>query len=130
MNRKTLRCLSFLLVLIGAGPATSVYAGLRDNNLIEFSRSSYLNMSQRALLCRPLLRSIRTEKVIITRETEGTLLVTTLLSDSIRSKSTSLAKVLMEESIHRDGGTSSTFTAECPAFSTSTVIKKSFWRLR
>lgn len=38
MNRRAFLC---LLVLLGAGSPLPVYAGLRDNNLIEFSRGSY-----------------------------------------------------------------------------------------
>jgi hypothetical protein len=64
MNRKTLRCLLFLLILISAGPVTSVHAGLRDNNLIEFSRGSYTNMSQRALLWPPFVKIYQDGKVI------------------------------------------------------------------
>ena len=64
MNREALRCLSFLLVLIGAGSLTSVYAGLRDNNLIEFSRGSYMNMSQKALLWPPFVKIYQDGKII------------------------------------------------------------------
>ena len=64
MNGAALRCLSFALVLISAGSLTSVYAALRDNNLIEFSRGSYPNMSQKALLWPPLVKIYQDGKVI------------------------------------------------------------------
>src|SRR5678816_4558631 len=64
MNRKSLRSFSFLLVLIGAGFFTSVYVGLCDNNFIEFSRGSYSNMSQKAMLWPPFVKIYQDGKVI------------------------------------------------------------------
>lgn len=54
-------CLFFLL---GVASLTPIYAGLRDNNLIEFSQGSYLNMSTRALLWPPVLKIYQDGKVI------------------------------------------------------------------
>lgn len=70
MNRKTLRCSLLLLVLLSAGPVTSVYAGLRDNNLIEFSRRSYTFMGQRALLWPPFVKIYQNGKVVRYEEDE------------------------------------------------------------
>jgi len=53
-----------LLVLLAAGSLTSAYAGLRDNNLIEFSRGSYGNMSRRAMLWPPIVKIYQDGKVI------------------------------------------------------------------
>ncbi len=64
MNRPALSCFLFLLVLVAAGSLTSVYAGLRDNNLIEFSRGSYGNMSQTAMLWPPFVKIYQDGKVI------------------------------------------------------------------
>lgn len=64
MNRELFRCVSFLLVLMGVGSLTSAYAGLRDNNLIEFSRGSYIHMRQRALLWPPFVKIYQDGKVI------------------------------------------------------------------
>jgi hypothetical protein len=41
-----------------------LYAGLRDNNLIEFSRGSYLNMSTSAILWPPVVKIYQDGKVV------------------------------------------------------------------
>ena len=64
MNRKRM-CLGLaVVVLFGVGALHSVYAGLRDNNLIEFSRGSYPNMSTKALLWPPFVKIYQDGKVI------------------------------------------------------------------
>jgi hypothetical protein len=52
------------LLLMSMGALTSVYAGLRDNNLIEFSRGSYGNMSQTAMLWPPFVKIYQDGKVV------------------------------------------------------------------
>lgn len=64
MNRELFRCLLFLVALMGVGSLTSAYAGLRDNNLVEFSRGSYSNMSQKAMLWPPFVKIYQDGKVI------------------------------------------------------------------
>jgi hypothetical protein len=53
-----------MLVLLGAGSLSPIYAGLRDNNLIEFSRGSYGNMSIKAMLWPPFVKIYQDGKVI------------------------------------------------------------------
>lgn len=60
MNRSLLS----LLLLLGLASIAPVYAGLRDNNLIEFSRGSYGNMSTRAMLWPPVVKIYQDGKVI------------------------------------------------------------------
>src|SRR5882672_2664058 len=64
MNRKTFRLSLCLLIVIGGTSLSPVRAGLRDNNLIEFSRGSYGNMSVRAMLWPPFVKIYQDGKVI------------------------------------------------------------------
>ncbi len=64
MNRSTFKLGLCLLVVIGSASLSPVRAGLRDNNLIEFSRGSYGNMSLRAMLWPPLVKIYQDGKVI------------------------------------------------------------------
>ena len=68
MNRHALRCFLCLLFLVAAGSLTSAYAGLRDNNLIEFSRGSYGEtfgkLPLRAFLWPPFVKIYQDGKVI------------------------------------------------------------------
>lgn len=64
MNRKTFRLGLCLLIVIGAASLSPVRAGLRDNNLIEFSRGSYGNMSVKAMLWPPFVKIYQDGKVI------------------------------------------------------------------
>ena len=89
MNREALRCLLCVLVLIGVGSFTSVYAQLRDWNLIEFSYGLYAERSQRALIWPPFVKIYQDGKLIHYEGEENGryLLVNWLLSNSIRSRS-------------------------------------------
>jgi hypothetical protein len=64
MRYKQLRVTLCLLVMLVAAAVSPVYAGLRDNNLIEFSRGSYTNMSQTAILWPPFVKIYQDGKVI------------------------------------------------------------------
>ncbi|HEY0761180.1 MAG TPA: hypothetical protein VGD61_02325 [Pyrinomonadaceae bacterium] len=64
MNHLYLKPLTFVLLLFGVASLTPVCAGIRDNNLIEFSRGSYGNMSVRAMLWPPELKIYQDGKVI------------------------------------------------------------------
>jgi hypothetical protein len=64
MNSKTFRLGLCLLVVVGAASFSPIRAGLRDNNLIEFSRGSYGNMSVQAMLWPPLVKIYQDGKVI------------------------------------------------------------------
>jgi len=64
MKSKTFRLGLCLLVVIGAASFSPVRAGLRDNNLIEFSRGSYGNMSVKAMLWPPIVKIYQDGKVI------------------------------------------------------------------
>ncbi len=57
----TTLCLFFVL---GMGALYPVYAGLRDNNLIEFSQGAYGNMSRKAMLRPPFVKIYQDGKVI------------------------------------------------------------------
>jgi hypothetical protein len=64
LKRKRFRLGLCLLVVIGAASLSPVRAGLRDNNLIEFSRGSYGNMSVKAMLWPPFVKIYQDGKVI------------------------------------------------------------------
>lgn len=64
MNRAYLRLAFCVLVLLTTSSFSSVYAVLRDNNLIEFSRGSYPNMSLEAILWPPFVKIYQDGKVI------------------------------------------------------------------
>jgi len=64
MNRKILSLVFCLLVLLGGALLSPVYAGLRDNNLIEFSRGSYPNMSTKAMLWPPFVKIYQDGKCV------------------------------------------------------------------
>jgi len=53
-----------VLVLLTTASLSPVYAGLGDNNLIEFSRGSYPNMSRKAILWPPFVKIYQDGKVI------------------------------------------------------------------
>jgi hypothetical protein len=53
-----------LLVVIGAASFSPIRAGLRDTNLIEFSRGSYANTSIKAMLWPPVVKIYQDGKVI------------------------------------------------------------------
>ena len=92
MNRELFRCLSFLLVLMGVSSLTSTYAGLRDNNLIEFSHGSYSNMSQKALLWPPLVKIYQDGKVIhYEGDEDGRFFVSHLTAEQLNSLKKRLA---------------------------------------
>lgn len=72
VNRITLRLGLCVLVVIGSASLSPVQAGLRDNNLIEFSRGSYGNMSVKAMLWPPFVKIYQDGKVIhLESEEEG-----------------------------------------------------------
>ena len=56
MNRTYLKLVFYMFVLLTTASISPVYAGLRDNNLIEFSRGSYPNMSLKAILRPPFVK--------------------------------------------------------------------------
>ncbi len=64
MKRKHFRWAFCVLVPLCAGSLFPIYAGLRDNNLIEFSRGSYGNMSRKAMLWRPFVKIYQDGKII------------------------------------------------------------------
>ena len=64
MNRNRFRLLLAALILFGVGALQPVYAGLKDNNLIEFSFGSYPNRSNKAMLWPPLVKIYQDGKVI------------------------------------------------------------------
>ena len=64
MNRQHVKPLLSVLILFGTASLCPVYAGLRDNNLIEFSRGSYANMSIRAMLWPPFVKIYQDGKVV------------------------------------------------------------------
>jgi hypothetical protein len=64
MKRKYFIWALCVLVLFCAGSLSPIYAGLRDNNLIEFSRGSYGNMSRKAMLWPPFVKIYQDGKVI------------------------------------------------------------------
>jgi hypothetical protein len=56
MNHVTLKPLLCVLFLLSVASLTPVHAGLNDNNLIEFSRGSYPNMSIKASFWPPFVK--------------------------------------------------------------------------
>ena len=64
MNRTYLRLVFCMFVLLTMASISPVYAGLRDNNLIEFSRGSYPYMGLRAILWPPFVKIYQDGKVI------------------------------------------------------------------
>jgi hypothetical protein len=64
MKRKHFIWAFCVLVLLCAGSLSPIYAGLRDNNLIEFSRGSYGNMSRKAMIWPPFVKIYQDGKVI------------------------------------------------------------------
>ena len=51
-------------MLLAMASLSPVYAGLRDNNLIEFGRGSYANMSVKAMLWPPFVKIYQDGRVI------------------------------------------------------------------
>ena len=64
MNLKTFRLSLCVLIVIGAASFSPIRAGLRDNNLIEFSRGSYAWRTRTAMLWPPLVKIYQDGKVI------------------------------------------------------------------
>ena len=64
MNGAYPRLLLCLVVLLTPASLAPTYAALRDNNLIEFSRGSYPNMSLEAILWPPFVKIYQDGKVI------------------------------------------------------------------
>ena len=64
MNRNRLTLLLAAIILLGGGTVHSVYAGLQDNNLIEFSRGSYPNTRTTLMVWPPSLKIYQDGKVI------------------------------------------------------------------
>lgn len=64
MNHVAPRPLLCVLFFLGVASLRPVHAGLRDNNLIEFSRGSYGNMSTVAMLWPPLVKIYQDGKVV------------------------------------------------------------------
>lgn len=64
MNLKIFRLSVCVLIIIGAASFSHVRAGLRDNNLIEFSRGSYAHRTVQALLWPPTVKIYQDGKII------------------------------------------------------------------
>ena len=64
MNQQTLRIVVCLAVVLCAASLAPVRAGLRDNNLIEYSHGSYGNMSIKAMLWPPFVKIYQDGKVV------------------------------------------------------------------
>ena len=64
MKHNSFRIGFCLLIVIGAASLSPVSAGLRDNNLIEFSWGSYANMTVKAFLWPPVVKIYQDGKVI------------------------------------------------------------------
>ena len=64
MNHVTLKPLLCVLFLLSVASLTPVHARLNDNNLIEFSRGSYPNMSIKASFWPPFVKIYQDGKVI------------------------------------------------------------------
>jgi hypothetical protein len=77
---------------MAAGSLTSVHAGLRDNNLIEFSRGSYGNSRLMAILWPPFVKIYRDGKVIhYEGDEDGRYFVSHLTPDQLDSLKKRLA---------------------------------------